>query len=252
MPRQLSGAVDAIKRTVTKIEEEGSETVTPIAKVSWPEEEIVKLVRLINAGKGVSGSATELGKTPEEVRKAIEALKAFEKLPGNKDKSVADFVASQRPYNPACKKLERYVISSFLSHSGLGTFVPSRYEEPKGDSSRLDMSRMEKYREEVDPRVKQREEEIRKKYDASLEALMKLADTLVGKGLKAEADEIDNFIKEAKAIIVANKNSKAYQDGYQRGMDGLGYNPAPATLKTDEDYQDYADGLAAGANSRSR
>ena len=203
VPRQLSGAVDAIKRTVTKIEEEGSETVTPIAKVSWPEKEIVKLVRLINAGKGVSGSATELGKTPEEVRKAIEALKAFEKLPGNKDKSVADFVASQRPYNPACKKLERYVISSFLSHSGLGTFVPSRYEEPKGDSSRLDMSRMEKYREEVDPRVKQREEEIRKKYDASLEALMKLADTLDSKGLKAEADEIDNFVKEAKTIKLA-------------------------------------------------
>lgn len=160
-------------------------------------------MQLINAGKGVSGSATELGKTPEEVRKTIEALKAFEKLPGNKNKSVADFVASQRSYNPACKKLERYIMSSFLSHSGLGVFTPSRFDEPKGDSSRLDMSRMEKYREEVDPRVKQRQEEIRKKYDASLEALMKLADTLDSKGLKAEADEIDNFIKEAKIIKMA-------------------------------------------------
>lgn len=202
---QLSGATEAIKRTVAKIEEEGSETIAPVAKVSWPQEELVKLVQLINSGKGIKDSATELGKTPEEVRKTVEELKAFEKLPGNKNKSISDFIAvnNKKPYNPACQKLERYIMSSFMSHSGLGVFTPSRFDEPKSDSSRLDNSRMERYREEVDPRVKQRQEEIRKKYDASLAALMKLADTLDGKGLKAEADEIDNFIKESSLVKMA-------------------------------------------------
>lgn len=206
--RQLLNAAEAIKRTINKIEEEGSETIVPTARVAWPEEDIVKLVTLINAKKGINEVAQELGKTPEEVRTSIEKIKVYEKLPGNKGKSIRDFIASQKPYNPACKKLQSYVMSSFMSHSGLGVFIPSRFEEPKSDVSRLDKSHSERYREEVDPRVQQRQEEIRKKYDASLEALMKLADTLDSKGLKAEADEIDNFIKEAKFFDDTEKIKK--------------------------------------------
>lgn len=202
-PRQIIGAVESIKRTVNKIEEEGAETIVPTAKVAWPEEEIVKLVKMINAGKGPGEVAKELNKTPDEVRQTIEQLKAYEKKSENKGKSVYDFIASQKPRNPACKKLQSYVMSSFMSHSGLGVFTPSRYDEPKGDSSRLDRSREERYREDVDPRVKQREEEIRKKYDASLQALMKLADDLDGKGLKAEADQIDSFIRESNLVKMA-------------------------------------------------
>ena len=213
--QQIKGATEAIKRTVNKIEEENETFVPTVFKTTWPEGDLVKLVELINAKRTISDVAKELNKTPEEVRATIERLKAYEAMPGNKDKSIRDFIAGQKPYNPACKKLESYILSSFMSHSGLGVFTPSRMKEQplvkldpskkpwydeKGEKILGDAA--DKYRYDL-MNLKPDSDSGSKVFRAStIDALIKLADELDSKGLKEEANEIDSFIKEANIVKI--------------------------------------------------